>query len=252
MKARFSSTNDTRILLLGEALFQSIGMQLSVSKYKAIAVDRGASLDTLDYPLNNRAWLRDRFAKIRKLGSEQARRDAIEQILDWTNPGPGGFYDDLGNPAKQPHLLRGLGFPGDPAAASFPRTDSEEDLVFDDPKEAAGVPRRMSWMDHAESLYDAPLQMRYTGLDDKANYKIRVVYGGDDFRRKIRLAANDIQIHPLITKPYPVEPIEFAIPPGTIQKGQLTLTWSGERGLGGNGRDCQVSEVWLLKDSSRR
>src|ERR1035437_6250209 len=44
-----------RIFQLAEALFQSIGMQLSVERYQAIAVDRGASLDTLDYPLNNRA-----------------------------------------------------------------------------------------------------------------------------------------------------------------------------------------------------
>jgi hypothetical protein len=235
---------------LGEALFQSIGMQLSVEKYKAIAVDRGASLDTLDYPLNNRAWLRDRFANIRKLPSEQQRRQAINEILNWTNPGPGGFYDDLGNPAKQPHLVRGPGFRDDPAATLSPRADFEEDLVFDEPMEAAGVPRRMSWMDHAESLYDAPLQMRYTGLDDNASYTIRVVYGGDDFKHQIRLIANNaITIHPFIAKPYPAAPIEFAIPSGAIQKGELILTWSGEPGLGGNGRTCQVSEVWLIRHS---
>jgi len=104
-------------------------------------------------------------------------------------------------------------------------------------------------MDHAESLYDAPLQMRYIGLDDKAGYKIRVVYGGDDFRHKIRLVADEgIEIHPYIAKPFPIEPMEFAIPPGVIKKGELLLTWSGEQGLGGNGRTCQVSEVWLIRD----
>jgi hypothetical protein len=221
-----------------------------VEKYKAIAVDRGASLDTLKYPLNNRAWLRDRFAKIRQLRSEEERRAALQRILDWTNPGPGGFYDDLGHPGREPHLVRGQGFQGDPAAADSPRADSEEDLVFDEPMEAAGVPRRMSWMDHAESLYDAPLQMRYTGLDRAANYKIRVVYGGDDFKRKIQLVANgSVEIHPLIAKPYPVEPVEFAIPPEATRQGELSLTWTGEPGLGGNGRNCQVSEVWLIKDS---
>src|SRR6185295_10485517 len=35
-----------RIFELAEALFQSIRMQLSVSRYKAISVDRGANLDT--------------------------------------------------------------------------------------------------------------------------------------------------------------------------------------------------------------
>ena len=42
--------------------------------------------------------------------------------------------------------------------------------------------------------------------------------------------------------------MEFPIPPGAIQKGELVLTWSGEPGLGGNGRGCQVSEVWLIKE----
>src|SRR5207244_4280917 len=49
-----------RVFELGEALFQSIHMQLSVSRYKAIAVDRGANLDTIDRPLNDRVWLQDR------------------------------------------------------------------------------------------------------------------------------------------------------------------------------------------------
>jgi hypothetical protein len=245
LNVQAGSSNDTRILLLGEALFQTIGMQLSVEKYKALAVDRGASLDTLDYPLNNRDWLRDRFASIRKLRSEEERREALQRILNWTNAGPGGFYDDLGNPAQEPHLVRGPGFREDPAAVVSARADFEEDEDMG----AARVARRMSWIDHAESLYDAPLQMRYTGLDNKASYKIRVVYGGDDFEHKIRLVANEgIEIHPFIAKPYPIKPIEFAIPLGVIKNGELILTWSGEPGLGGNGRTCQVSEVWLIKD----
>ncbi|HWX22848.1 MAG TPA: hypothetical protein VN578_23345 [Candidatus Binatia bacterium] len=69
-----------RIFQLAEALFQSIGLQLSVDRYRAIAVDRGASLDTLDVPLNNRLRLEERFVKIRELGSEQERLKAIEDI----------------------------------------------------------------------------------------------------------------------------------------------------------------------------
>jgi hypothetical protein len=107
----------------------------------------------------------------------------------------------------------------------------------------------MSWIDHAESLYDAPLRMRYTGLDNKASYRIRVVYGGDDSEHKIRLVANgSVEVHPFISKPQPIEPIEFAIPAGVITNGELILTWSGEQGLGGNGRICEVSEVWLIKN----
>lgn len=239
-----------RILELGDALFHSIGMQLSVEKYQAIAVDRGASLDTLDYPLNNRAWLMERFAAIRKLTSEQERLQALDEIVRWTNPGPGGFYDDLGNPARQPHLVEGLSFEQDPGRWQSARAGFEEDLIVDSPDEAAGLARRMSWMDHAETLYDTPLRMRYRGLDPKARYKVRVLYGGDAPKRKLRLAANEtIEIHPYIPKPVPFKPLEFSVPPAATARGELTLTWYGEQGLGGNGRGCQVSEVWLVKES---
>ena len=242
----------SRIYELAEALFQSIGMQLSVERYQAIAVDRGASLDTLDFPLNNRQWLLEQFARIRKLPSLPERLKGIEAILQWTNPGPGGFYDDLGNVACQPHLQRGLGFNEDPGCFQSARVDFEEDLVVDEPDEKPGVARRMSWMDHAEALYDAPVQMVYTGLDPKARYRVRVLYAGDSPKRKIRLVANDtLEVHPYLAKPVPFKPLEFPIAPAATQSGKLKLSWVAELGLGGNGRACQVSEVWLVKDSTR-
>src|SRR5262249_37329486 len=127
----------------------------------------------------------------------------------------------------------------------------EEDLVADEPDEKTEGARRVSWIDHAEALYDSPLQLHYPHLTPSAHYKVRVVYAGDNPKRKIRLIANDgIEVHPLIGKPVPFKPLEFPIPPAATQSGSLTLKWFGEPGLGGNGRGCQVSEVWLLKDTS--
>src|SRR5262249_22174880 len=45
-----------RVFELAEALFQSIRAQLSVKKYHAIAVERGANLDGIDLPLTDAAW----------------------------------------------------------------------------------------------------------------------------------------------------------------------------------------------------
>ena len=47
-------------------------------------------------------------------------------------------------------------------------------------------------MTHAESFWDTPLQMRYTSLDPSAQYRIRIVYAGDNFSMNtlIRLVAN--------------------------------------------------------------
>jgi hypothetical protein len=225
--ANASDSLRARVFELAEALFQSIRMQLSVARYKAISVDRGANLDTIDAPLNNRRWLELRFRELRAASDESERLAGIDEIVNWTDPGPGGFYDDLGDATRQPRLVRGEGT-----------------IIGFGP---AGT-RRRSWWDHAEALYDAPLRMHYAGLDPSAHYKIRVVYAGDSPRRKIRLVAGERwEVHPLIEKPSPVRPVEFDIPEKAMQHGELDLAWRGEPGLGGNGRGCQVSEVWLIK-----
>ncbi len=91
--------------------------------------------------------------------------------------------------------------------------------------------------------------MHYDGLNPHARYKLRVVYAGDSFKRKIRLVANDtFEIHPFVSKPMPIKPLEFPIPAEATARGELNLSWFGEPGLGGNGRNAQVSEVWLLKE----
>lgn len=236
-----------RMFELGEALFQSISMQLSVAKYQAIGPDRGASLTTIDAPLNNRHWLKHEFAEARKPGENPAA--IVQAILNWTNPGPGGFYDDLGNFAQQPHLLQGLTYAEDPSRMYSVRSDFEEDLVFDSRDETAGMPRRISWCDHVEALYDQPVRMLYRDLDKTARYKLRVVYGGDN-RRKIRCVANQtVEIHPYLQRPLPYKPLEFSIPQNATADGQLHLTFFPEQGLGGNGRNVQISEVWLIKES---
>ena len=186
-------------------LFDSIRMQSSVKLYQAIAVDRGATLDTVDMPLNNRRWLKRRFAAIRKLPTEADRESALREIVEWTNPGPGGFYDDLGNLAQQPHLVVGEGFDRDPASLLSARVGFAGPELPGDADDDDSTAWRMSWIDHAESLLESPLKMHYTDLDREAQYKLRVVYAGDGPRKKIRLIAGDgIEVHPYLTKPFPV------------------------------------------------
>ena len=222
---------------LAEALFQSIRMQLSVEKYKAISVDRGATLDTIDVALNSRKWLTERFGEIRKLETDRDKLAAIDEIVNWTNPGPGGFYDDLGDPAAQPHLVRGLDYAADPA---FLRSAH---VGFSTPR----AYRKSIWT-YAGSLNDEPLRMHYTDLDTSAQYKIRVVYAGDSPRQKMRLTANgSIEIHPFIAKETPYRPVEFDIPAEATRGGVLNLEWTREPGQGGNGRGCDVAEIWLIK-----
>ena len=117
---------------------------------------------------------------------------ASTRSCNWTDPGPGGFYDDLGDPMRQPHLVRGPGLPTDPgsfrsAAVGFGYR--------------AGW--RLSWMTHAESFYEGRVEMRYDRLDPTARYRVAVVYAGDvySFTRKLRLDADGTtEVHGWISK----------------------------------------------------
>ncbi|MEK7793017.1 MAG: glycoside hydrolase family 20 zincin-like fold domain-containing protein, partial [Candidatus Hydrogenedentota bacterium] len=89
-----------RIVALCEDLFQSCGLQTSVPIYQASGAERGAFLDFVDYPLNNRWWIEDEFKKIAALPSEKEKCARLNLIAAWESPGPGSFYDDIGNPAN--------------------------------------------------------------------------------------------------------------------------------------------------------
>jgi hypothetical protein len=227
-----------RVFELAEALFQSIHMQLSVDRYKAISIDRGANLDAIDFALNNRVWLENRFNDIRAISSESDRVAKIDELLNWTNPGPGGFFDALGFVNQRPHLVPGESYADDPDFLKSP-------LI------SFGSSPQRGWRTteaaDSEIIQDRPLRMRYTGLDPAARYKVRVSYGGDARRVAVRLTANAIEVHPLREKGPTPDPVEFDIPQQATAGGALTLEWTRTSGLGGNGRGTQVSEVWLMK-----
>ena len=232
-----------RTFELAEALFQSIHMQLSVPRYRAISVGRGANLDLIDMPLNNAPWLREQFAAIRTLPAESERLRAVDTIVNWENPGPGGFYDDLGNATAQPHLVAGASYADDPAFLRTPHMAAS----------LGGVPLRISARTYAESRDDHPLEMHYRGLDPAARYRLRVVYGtgamgSRDNPMTLRLVANGRhEIHGMRPKDPAARPAEFEIPTEATRDGELRLTWTRPAGLGGNGRGVQVSEVWLMR-----
>jgi hypothetical protein len=230
----------TRVLELGAALFDSIHMQLAVENYQGEAVERGAQLDTLDTPVTDGPWLRAQIAAIRVLTGQEKQVQAIRDLLRRTDPGPGGYYDELGNIANRPHLLTGLGARKDPDFRHSPLIEFSYPDRFGDTAPIA-------WKRWVGALYDAPIEMRYEGLNPQIAYKVRVVYGAGA-RLKIRLMANDkIEVHPYIPRPLPVAPVEFTIPAEATADSTLKLSWTREPGLGGNGRGCEVAEVWLMQ-----
>ena len=234
-----------RIEELGGALFDSIGMQLSVKRFGALSWERGATLDTLDRPLNNRLWLEAEMCRVLIGEDEEDRCTLLDAVLNWEDPGPGGFYDDLGCATKQPHLVHQHTWEQDPGFV-----ESAQDEHITTATGCPGFPEmdvrrlwRLSWLDQATTLYYTPLCMRYTGLDPDATYTLRVVYTGR-FRPKMRLVANGkFEIHGPTAQPSPPTPLEFEIPAEATRGGVLELEWSRL-----SGRGPQVAEAWLIRN----
>ena len=101
------------------------------------------------------------------------------------------------------------------------------------------------------SMYEGEIKMHYDGLDPKAKYKVRVVYSPEFARAggsgvKVKLEGDGQTIHDLMAKPSEMKPVDFDIPASLTADGNLTLRWTRETGLGGNGRGCQG----LFRESS--
>lgn len=228
----------TRIAELGYALLQSIHQQLAVERFQGEAVDRGAPIDTIDHPVTDGPYFQKQLSIISRIEDQEAKIDGLRALLNRANPGPGGFYDELGNTTNRLHLVI------EDAEGDFDFRRSPH--VGTSYPDHLGANAPMAWKHWAESLYEAPLKMHYTGLDPEVEYSLQVVISGDSRGVKTRLVANDdVEIHPLQLRLWPPASQTFAVPRTATADGELRLTWTREPGLGGNGRGCQVAEVML-------
>lgn len=221
-----------RIYGICETLFQTIGYQTSVEKYGAIAPERGAVLDFVDYPLNNRWWLEDEIAKARQMSSEEAKVAHLNMLATWENPGPGSFYDDIGNVAQCDRVITSeasntLLEPDRPTVPDFMFWDSGKRRV------------RQSWM----SKMDWPEGLRYIGLDPNADYVFKTTGVSSCLPR-----ANGIRLVPTVDGREVGEIKEFPVPRQAYREGYLTITFDVPFEPGINWRQMsRLSEAWLIK-----
>ncbi len=221
------------VIDLCDDLFRSIGLQTSVKKYQASGEERGAVLDFIDYPLNNKWWLEDKFEAIRKLPSH-AQVPALLEIANWERPGPGSYYDDVGNVARSPHVLRGEPWITDPLMR-------KQDNPNFDWRDDGFSRQRHSFM----SSMRWPAGLEYNGLDSTAGYTVRVTGVGECL-----LKINGQRVsHTLYGKGIG-EIKEFPVPPALIKDRKITLTFEDIDEGNINWRNqSRITEVWLIKDT---
>jgi hypothetical protein len=221
-----------RIFELCQALFDSIGLQSSVERYGAVGGERGAVLDYVDYPLNNRWWIESELEAAFQLPDAAAQIAALRRIADWEEPGPGGFYDDIGNVAKSPRVVR-------------------NELPITDPTPSRGGTPDFMWWNSGFHQYrqswvskmDWPDAIRYTGLDPDAQYVVRVSGIG-----QCLLIANGQPVSGSRERIEMGELNEFLIPPELTAGRELVLTFETPHEPDLNWRlQSRLSEVWLIR-----
>jgi hypothetical protein len=224
-------SDNKKIVTLCDELFQSISLQTSVKKYHASGLERGAVLDFLDHPLNNRWWLEDEFKKI----SSQPEADkvkALNTIAGWEDPGPGGFYDQAGNISRSVHEMKGENWMMDPTL----RKSGNPGYDFSD----NGMSRkRLSWLTYMRW----PLSMEYSSIDTAAKYTVKICGIGESL-----LKINGQRVAPSKYGRNAEDVKEFPVPLSCIRQGKLILTWDDINEDFLNWRkQSRVCEVWLIK-----
>jgi len=221
-----------RIDDLCAALFTSIGLQTSVEQYHASGGERGAILDYVDRPLNNRWWIEDEFERVRALDSERAKIARLIEIARWENPGPGSFYDNIGEVGQSLHVVRGEGLNTDPEML---RNPSQCHWWRD-----AGFSRdRLSWLVSMEW----PLGLRYHALEPEAAYEFRMTGYGDAF---VRMAGQ--RVDPVRYGKGVGELKVFPVPPEAIREGVLEIAFDKPDEEHLNWREqSRITEAWLIR-----
>ncbi len=235
--ARIETAVSARIEKLCDDLFHSIGLQTSEKKYQASGAERGCVLDFLYYPLNNRLWVEDQLKLAKALPSEKEKVARLAELATWENPGPGSYYDSLGNVAKSPHEVR-----NDKIAAPLLDVDN------------MNLPTQMFWVGnsqqarlrHALFTYEGwPVALKYPNIDPKADYVIRTSGVGDCLLR-----VNGTRVAPTAGKNGRNlgDIKEFVIPRLLYQDGQMNLTFDATFEPELNWRvQSRISELWVIK-----
>jgi len=213
--------------------------------------DPSLGLPRIDTPLSDKDFFSSTFRAMKNLTSVAQRRAALAAIVDWEDPGHGGYYNNLGAVPRSPRLSSGFGPQADPqylyaplVAASVPKHAALAPPTF------AGVADRLSWSSYAQTYHDEPLELVFDGLNCSAAYSVRLTYSvaGERSRRLAAVSANgsEVEVHGYFTAEQ-TQPFEFAVPRAATEGGTLRLRCHGPAGTGGSGRCCQIAEVWVLR-----
>jgi len=214
---------------------------------------RSEGIFNLDHDFIGLGWLKRQLTRA-KVATGEAKAELLGMIVDYENPGEGGFYDDAGTFPPSPRITHG-----------YP-TDFGQPFARDDRWESNRPSQRTV---HYTQDEDQGVTFRYTGLDANASYRIRFTffrptylarYADHMHQRSQKIyadqfvLANDVEL-PQQTADF----FSYDIPREATGDGELVIrleraadvVWGSryERELWRNtgGWGTIVSEAWLMK-----
>ncbi len=216
------------IEVLCAALFKSVQLQTSVEKYTASGTERGAVLDMVDRPLNNRWWLEDEFKKVLANADKEAQKARLVELATWED----GIYDDAGNISKSNHIVRGETTHTDPLNLRDPNPDH----VW---KDNGNARERISWM----TYMDWPIAARYT-IPRKGNWFVKMSGQGDALVR-----IDGERVEPSAYGKLAGEKKSFKVPDSALEDGVVVVTWDVPDEAHLNWRQrSRLNEIWLVDE----
>ena len=183
-----------------EMLFDSIGEQASL-KHGA-SIGRGAIIDFIDVPLNNRRWLEDQIAEAKKLKSEKSKISKLKFIATYSDQKEGVMYDNIAGLNAKHDVT-------EPTTALKYLADSE---LFNRKRLSAIL---------VHPTFETKL--RYTGLDPKSDYLIRLSGKG-----KALLKANNVSINQLYSTELEIVPETMFFQKDGVTQGLQAYYWNNK------------------------
>ena len=205
-------------------LFKSIGEPGSMEQ--GASRGRGAIIDFIDMPLNNRRWIEDQIAEAKKLKSEKSRISKLKFIATYSDQKDGVMYDNIGSVTSKHEVSM-------PTTALKYLADSE-----------------LYNRNRLSALVVCPTfetKLRYTGLDPERDYLIRLAGDGKTF-----LKANNVRLKQLYSNELEIVPKTMFVQKDGVTPGLQAYYWNNKELEGqpvAHQIDKAIDHIWDYGES---
>jgi len=224
------SSYKSRVLQLASDINKTVGAEVLQTQ------DKMLNIQLIDESVTDVPFLLDQVKSIKKLKSNDDKEKAIAKLTGWTDPGKDGYYAALASVPQSPHLVLPVPLESDPARYINPSVSGDRY-------------HSSHWISSQRSvfeLYDSSVVVRFEGLKSSAQYKLRVGWAGGD--GEVQLSANKHSILQKYTAATSSTK-DYSVPQSETKGGSLELECQQKPGVGGSGRSCYISEMWLTVES---